>query len=102
MTTFRTPFSASSLAAVSPLGPPPTMMTSVLAYSPRSLVNPARIARVTSASDASPKIGMFSTPVTRAIPASIHKGWRSRRVTGLPESLRLPRQRLGGDDEQDD
>src|SRR3989454_12423465 len=57
------------------------MMTSVDAYSPRSFVNPARIARVTSASDASPKMGMLTTRVTRAIPSRIHKGWQSRSMT---------------------
>src|SRR3989449_11340662 len=57
------------------------MMTSVDAYSPRSFVNPARIARVTSASDASPKMGMLTTPVTRAIPSRLHKGWQSRSMT---------------------
>src|SRR3990172_2123367 len=50
MMTSLTPLSASSRAAVRPLGPPPITITSVSAYAARSRLNPARMARVTSAS----------------------------------------------------
>src|SRR3990170_4429315 len=49
---------ASIVAAMSPLGPPPTTTTSDSAYRSRSLVNPLRIARVTSASLAGWKRGI--------------------------------------------